>query len=130
MTEHEEILRKLAICDDAYVESLSADVEDNMRASHLDAKTHALVRVAALVALDATAPSYMWTVESAFRHGATVGEVVGTLIAVLPAVGSGRVVSAAPKLAIAVGYDVGRGLEHVDSDPVPGASPGLRAERP
>ena len=67
--------------------------------------------------MDATTPSYLWTVEAALRHGATAEEIVGTLIAVLPAIGSGRVVSAAPKLAIAIGYDVNDGLEDIDSDP-------------
>ena len=118
MSGHEETLRKLAIRDDACLASLLAD-DANMRASHLDPKTHSLVRVAALVAMDATTPSYLWTVEAALRHGATAEEIVGTLIAVLPAIGSGRVVSAAPKLAIAIGYDVNDGLEDIDSDPLP-----------
>ncbi len=56
----------------------------------------------------------MWTVETAVRHGATVDEIVGTLIAVLPAVGTGRVVAAAPNLGLALGYDVNQALEHLD----------------
>jgi 4-carboxymuconolactone decarboxylase len=79
--------------------------------SGLDEKTHALVRIAGLIAIDAAPPSYMWSVEEALRHGATNEELVGTLIAILPAVGSGRVVSAAPKLSLALGYDVAAGLE-------------------
>src|SRR5205085_5519685 len=79
--------------------------------SHLDKKTHALVRLGALVAIDATPPSYMWTVEAARRAGATDDEIVGCLVAALPVVGVANVVSAAPKLALALGYDVTAALE-------------------
>lgn len=115
MTHYEQTLRKLAVRDDAFVESMLAHDRQNVEASRLDPKAHALVRIGALIAIDAAPPSYMWTVESAMRHGATVDEIVGALIAVLPAIGSGRVVSAAPKLGLAVGYDVSHALEQFDT---------------
>jgi alkylhydroperoxidase/carboxymuconolactone decarboxylase family protein YurZ len=111
---HEEILRKLSIRDDAYVQLLLADDDDNLHQSSLDPKTHALVRIGALVAINAPPPLYLWSVDAALRHGATVDEIVGTLVAVTPAVGSSSVVAAAPKLAVALGYDVERALELVD----------------
>lgn len=40
------------------------------------------------------------TLEAAEAAGATTGEIVGTLVAVMPAIGSARVVSAAPKVAL------------------------------
>ena len=114
MPNYEVILRKLAIRDDAYVESILGHERENVAASDLDPKTHALVRIGALIAIGAAPASYMWTVETAVRHGATVDEIVGTLIAVLPAVGTGRVVAAAPNLGLALGYDVNQALEHLD----------------
>ena len=39
-------------------------------------------------------------------HGATEAEIVGVLIAVAPALGLARVVSSAPRLAMAIGYDI------------------------
>jgi hypothetical protein len=45
------------------------------------------------------------------RTGATFDEIVGCLIAVAPVVGLARVVSAAPELALALGYDVDAALE-------------------
>jgi len=119
--DHEETLRKLAIRDDAYIDGVLGDDRKNLDESGLDEKTHALVRIAGLIAIDAAPPSYMWTVESAFAFGATTEEIVGTLIAVMPAIGSGRVVSAAPKLSLALGYDVAAGLEEfgVDSEARP-----------
>jgi 4-carboxymuconolactone decarboxylase len=108
-----ETLRKLAIRDEAYVASLLGHDCESIEASTLDPKAHALVCLGALIAIDATLPSYMSAVEAALKHGATRREVAGTLIAVLPAVGSGRVVSAAPKVSLALGYDVGAALEEL-----------------
>jgi 4-carboxymuconolactone decarboxylase len=108
---HETTLTKLAIADDAYYETVLARESSNVAESHLDEKTHALVRLGALVAVNTTSPGYMWTVEAARRNGASEEEIVGCLIAALPAVGVANVVSAAPKLALALGYDVTAGLE-------------------
>jgi 4-carboxymuconolactone decarboxylase len=106
--DHEDTLRKLAIRDDAYLDCILGDERKNREESCLDEKTHALVRIAGLVAIDAAPPAYMSTVESA---------LVGVLIAVTPAIGSGRVVSAAPKLSLALGYDVAAGLEEFKVEP-------------
>ena len=111
----EGILTKLAIRDDAFIQGiLAARDEASISLSELDPKAHALARVAALVALDAPTPSYMWAVELAREAGLTDREIVGALVAVLPAVGATRVVAAAPKLGLALGYDVGKELERPD----------------
>jgi 4-carboxymuconolactone decarboxylase len=108
---YETTLAKLAIADDAYYESLLARDSANLTESHLDEKTHALVRLGALVAIDAAYPGYMWAVDAARRRGATDEEMVGCLIATLPALGVAKIVSATPKLALALGYDVTSALE-------------------
>lgn len=110
MHEHEEILLKLSVRDDAYVDGLLSG-ERASAASHLDSKTEALVRVGALVAVAAAPPSYMQAIECARASSASNEEVVGCLIAVLPVVGVARVVSAAPKIGLALGYDVDAALE-------------------
>jgi alkylhydroperoxidase/carboxymuconolactone decarboxylase family protein YurZ len=116
VSEHEQTLLKLAVRDDAYVEQLLGDDRANRDASHLDDKTQALVRVAAMVALDAAPPSYMQAIESARAGFASDEEIVGCLIAVLPVVGVARVVSAAPKIGLALGYDVEDALESHPQD--------------
>ena len=83
-------------------------------ASGLDPKTHALVRLAALVALDAAPASYQWNASMALASGATVDEIVGVLIAVAPNVGLARIVSAASEVALAIGYDIDAALESGD----------------
>jgi hypothetical protein len=57
----------------------------------------------------------MSAVQAGLDAGASYDEIVGTLIAVIPIVGVARVVSAAPNLALALGYDVAEALELVDS---------------
>jgi alkylhydroperoxidase/carboxymuconolactone decarboxylase family protein YurZ len=115
VSDHEETLRKLAVRDDAYVDRLLSDGRASEAASALDRRTSALVQIGALIALDATPPSYMDAVEEARTHGASCDEIAGCLVAVLPTVGVARVVSAAPKLALALGYDVDAALELVDA---------------
>ena len=46
---------------------------------------------------------------------ASVDEVVGTVIAVAPTIGLARACSAAPELALALGYDVDAALEALEN---------------
>src|SRR4029079_11735412 len=108
---HESTLRKLAIGDDAYLGRLMASEPANLAESGLDPKTHALVRIGALIAVDAPAPSYLEAVEAARASGASDREIVGCLLAVLPELGATRAISAAPKLGLGPGYDVAPPLE-------------------
>ncbi len=111
MTEYEERLRCLALNDDRFVQSVLGMEMDTAEVSRLDRKTHALVRLGALLASNAAPSSYHASVEAAFAAGASPDEIVGTLIAVAPAIGLARVVSAAPELGLALGYDVDAALE-------------------
>lgn len=45
-------------------------------------------------------------VELADRAGASQEEIVGVLLAIAPVVGQARTVAVAPRLALALGYDV------------------------
>jgi alkylhydroperoxidase/carboxymuconolactone decarboxylase family protein YurZ len=72
-------------------------------ASRLDARTFALVKIAALIALDAPPASYVWQVGLALQEGATPEDILGVLIAIAPQVGGPRLVAAAPELMVALG---------------------------
>ncbi len=110
-TDYKDRLRRLALNDDQFVQAVLGMDLASVEMSGLDAKTHALVRLGALLAVDAAPSSYHGSVEAAFAAGANVDEVVGTVIAIAPSVGLARVVSAAPELALALGYDVDAALE-------------------
>ena len=114
MEQYKLILRRLALRDDSYIEALLGEESANAMVAGIDTRSHALLRIAALIAVDAAPPSYMSAVEAGLDAGATVDEFVGTLIAVMPIVGVPRVVCAAPKLGLALGYDVSEALELVE----------------
>jgi alkylhydroperoxidase/carboxymuconolactone decarboxylase family protein YurZ len=82
--------------------------------SGLDGRTDALVRLAALVAMEGPEPAYRSTIEAALEGGATQEEVIGTMIAVAPTVGLSRLVAATEGMATALGYDLDAALECVD----------------
>jgi 4-carboxymuconolactone decarboxylase len=112
--EYKLTLRRLALRDDHYIEALLSEEQANATLAGIDPKSHALLRIAALIAMDAAPPSYMSAVEAGKCAGATYDEIAGTLVAVMPIVGVARVVSAAPNLGLALGYDVSEALELVD----------------
>ena len=116
MAEYKETLRRLALNDESFVESVLGMGRDTVEVSRLDPKTHALVRLGASLAIDAAPSSYQSNVEVALAAGASIDEIVGTLIAVAPTVGLTRVVSAAPELALALGYDVDAAFEAREED--------------
>ena len=84
--------------------------------SGLDGKTWALVRLGALIAVDAAPASYLEAVDAARGAGATDDEIVGSLVSVVTLIGVPRAVSAAPKLSLAVGYDVDASLERFEDE--------------
>ncbi len=111
MLDYKTTLRKLAVRDNRYVGALLAREDASAVESGLDARTGALVQIGALVAVDAAPPSYMSVAEAALDAGVTHEELVGALLVVMPVVGIPRLVSAAPNLGLALGYDVGHALE-------------------
>jgi hypothetical protein len=79
---------------------------DSMETSTLDEQTMMLVRVAALVAVDAPPASYMLNLGAAGEVGVSSDQVVGVLAAVAPIVGTPRVAAAAGKMVKALGAAV------------------------
>lgn len=77
--------------------------EAQLAATGLDARTFSLVKIAALIALDAPPASYAWQVGNALDEGASPEDVLGVLRAIAPQVGGPRVVAAAPEIMLALG---------------------------
>jgi 4-carboxymuconolactone decarboxylase len=113
--DHRAILRKLAVRDDAFIDSI-LDRDEATEVSGLDAKTCALVRLGALIAVDAAPASYLEAVDASRSAGATEDEIVGVVVNLVATIGVARAVSAAPKLSLAVGYDVEAALERFGED--------------
>jgi 4-carboxymuconolactone decarboxylase len=116
MEDYQVTLRKLALRDTKYIEGLLQTDSANATVAGIEDRAHALIRIGALIALNAAPPAYMDSVNAAVRAGASEDEIVGTLIAVLPTVGVARVVTAAPNLGLALGYDVAEALEFAENE--------------
>lgn len=81
-----------------------------LEAHAIDVKSLSLARLGALVAIGGPEPSFDELVDSALSAGASADEIVDMLIGLSPVVGLPRVVEAAPKLALALGYDLANDL--------------------
>jgi alkylhydroperoxidase/carboxymuconolactone decarboxylase family protein YurZ len=85
---------------------LTSMTTESMEASSLDEQTLMLVRIGALVAVDAPAASYLLNVGAAGEIGVTTEQVEGVLAAVAPIVGAPRVASAVTHMAQALGMAI------------------------
>jgi 4-carboxymuconolactone decarboxylase len=81
---------------------LASMTAQSIEASTLDPQTLVLVRVAALVAVDAPSFSYLMNLGAVGRVGIDAEQVRGVLAAVAPIVGTARVASATGKIADAL----------------------------
>ena len=77
---------------------------DSIEASTLDKETLMLVRIAALVAVDAPPSSYLLNIGAAGDVGIDADQVQGVLSGVAPIVGTARIASAAGNMARALGF--------------------------
>jgi 4-carboxymuconolactone decarboxylase len=105
----EDLLRRLALNDErvlGMVLTRRAEADGN---TELNPKTELLVRLAALLAVGAATPSLREAVDQATAAGATPSELVAVLVAVGPAIGLASLVACAPRLAMAIGYDLENG---------------------
>ena len=111
MNVAEEAFRRLTIGDTALLAVSRSGIPERATPGTLDARTQALLRVGALVAIGAPATSYRFVVQAALRSGARLEDLLGVLVAVSDTVGTARVIAAAPAIALAAGYDVEAALE-------------------
>ena len=106
-----QALAALALSDpDLLLEGLEARANWQQR-SGLDPRSFSLVKIAALIALDAPPTSYLWQVANALDAGCTPEDLLGVLKAIAPQVGGPRVVAAAPEIMIAMGLALPEGAE-------------------
>jgi alkylhydroperoxidase/carboxymuconolactone decarboxylase family protein YurZ len=85
---------------------LASMTADSLEASDLDARTLMLVRIGALVAVDAPPISYLMNLEAAEDLDITVEELQGVMAAIAPIVGTAKVASATGKIVRALGLAV------------------------
>jgi len=92
--------------DTPVLDLLAAMTADSLEASGLDAEELMLVRIAALVAVDAPPASYLLNLGAAGEVGVGEDQVRGVLAAIAPIVGSARIVSATGNIVKALGLAI------------------------
>ena len=109
MEPAEDLLRRLALNDEKVLGMVLTRRVGDDGGVDLTPKTELLVSLGGLLAVGATTPSLREAVDRAIAAGATPKELVGVLVAVGPAIGLAGVVASAPRLAVALGYDLENG---------------------
>ena len=109
-----EFLRKLAMIHESFVQDKARLGLDLARISALDPRTAALIVVGAVVTIGASATCLRWSASRALAAGATQDDIADVLLAIAPVAGLGHIVSAAPDIAIGLGYDVEAALFEID----------------
>lgn len=84
--------------DTPILDLLAKMTADSLEATELDGRTLMLVRIAALVSVDAPPASYLMNLGVAGESGVDADQVQSVLAAVAPIVGTTRVISAAGKM--------------------------------
>jgi 4-carboxymuconolactone decarboxylase len=107
----QETLRRLAMIDEGFVQDEAGLGLGLAGTSALDPKTAALLQLGVSVAIGSPAVCLEWSTGRALAAGATGDEIADVLLVIAPVVGLGRVVCAAPHVAIALGYDIDAALE-------------------
>lgn len=103
------LLRTISLGDEAPVRSAVAGTGEVQVT--IDGRTAALVRLTASIVRDSALPTYQRAVHEALDAGASVDEILSLLLVLAEPAGSSVVVAAAPKMAMALGYDVAAGFE-------------------
>ena len=92
--------------DTPVLDTLAAITAESVERCGLDDNSLLAARIAALVAVDAPAASYLVHIGPAADAGVTLEQLQGILIAVAPIVGTPRTMSAAARITKALGIAI------------------------
>ncbi|HTW42189.1 MAG TPA: carboxymuconolactone decarboxylase family protein [Solirubrobacteraceae bacterium] len=101
-----DALTALALGQTGILEQAAELREQLRKDSGLDARAFSLVKIAALVTMDAPPASFVMQVGAALDAGVSPRDILGVLTAIAPQVGIPRVVAAAPEIMIALDLEL------------------------
>lgn len=104
MNATEQLLRRLAENDQAALRK--ALLLERPGPATLTRQIRALVQLSALIAVDATTTSLRWAAEVASTAGVDDAAIIQVLLSSASETGAAQVVSAAPRMAMALDIDV------------------------
>jgi 4-carboxymuconolactone decarboxylase len=101
-TDARATLQALSEGDLTLVNTLLRMTEGSFEESGLDPQSHMLVRLAALATMDAAPISWLINMRVSGEAGLAPEQLLGTLVAIAPVIGTARVVSAAGSIVQAL----------------------------
>jgi len=101
-TDARAILEALSEGDLTIVKTLLRMTEGSFEESGLDPQSHMLVRLAALATMGAAPISWLINMRVSGEAGLAPEQLLGTLVAIAPVIGTARVVSAAGSIVQAL----------------------------
>lgn len=101
-TDARATLQGLSEGDLTLVNTLLRMTEGSFEESGLDPQSHMLVRLAALATMDAAPISWLINMRVSGEAGLAPEQLLGTLVAIAPVIGTARVVSAAGNIVQAL----------------------------
>ena len=101
-TDARATLQALSEGDLTLVNTLLRMTEGSFKESGLDPQSHMLVRLAALATMDAAPISWLINMRVSGEAGLAPEQLLGTLVAIAPVIGTARVVSAAGSIVQAL----------------------------
>lgn len=111
MTDREDVIRHLALGDQAFLDELIASRRLAPGEGALDAAGEALVKLGALAVTDGSDLTWQQTVDGALDAGVSADQAVDALVVLAPLIGRTRIVAITPKMSRAIGYDLDAALE-------------------
>ena len=102
--------------DTPVLDLLAQMTADSLAASSLDAETLMLVRIAALVAVDAPPVSYALNIGAAGEVGLDADSIRGVLTAIAPIVGTARVAAATGNIVQALAIEIELAVAELEAE--------------
>ena len=105
MDDREAMLRRISLSDPHLLQGPTATVTGRPGPA-LDPRWETLVRLGALLASEPSSAALQQVVDEALALNITRDEIVLSLVCLLPTVGLRQAATVAPRLGLAIGYDV------------------------
>jgi hypothetical protein len=109
MDDRETMLRRMSLSDPRLLTGPPAPASGSGSAA-LDPRWQTLVRLGALLATEPSSAALQQVVDEALELNITRDELVQALVCLLPTVGLRQAATVAPRLGLAIGYDVEEAL--------------------
>ncbi len=109
MDDRETMLRRISLSDPRLLTG-PAEPIPSRHGANLDPRWQTLVRLGALLATEPSNAALQQVVDEALSLNITRDEIVLALVSLLPTLGLRQAATVAPRLGLAIGYDVEEAL--------------------